>query len=342
MASLTSPPFPSKHQLRSHLEALDCALEVPSMRIDDDDDDNQNLLSPAAVNDFLRRELDTPTLNELYPHLWLVAKKSSDHVDALHKHCLQKRRIVIAEDPNLHLIWYYDMLYLKPIPHCLFNHPFWEEYLSPSKPEHLQPGAQPVLNLGSNSHICRTALGYLRSYSYLIRHESDYLIAQRADLIPKDISYRDFRRFILPFRSISDEAVSPRYHFGQLRLTRLNYAVHLLRPLSMGGTMFASYHKWYWQTGDYLRRFGTPLLFFFAAFSVVLSAMQVALQALGQNAWPAFIRASWGFSVAVIILVAGLAVSVLFGILGLLVTQGQFALRMRRQEKARRARNLSA
>ena len=37
------------------------------------------------------------------------------------------------------------------------------------------PGVSKGFDAG-NSHICRTALGYLRSYSFLIRHESDYLI----------------------------------------------------------------------------------------------------------------------------------------------------------------------
>ena len=70
--------------------------------------------------------------------------------------------------------------------------------------------------------------------------------------------------------------------------------------------------------------------------------MQVILAALGQNAWAAFVRASWGFSVAVVILVAGFAASFLLGIVVLLVTQVQFALRMRHQEKVTSARLLSA
>ena len=77
MASIFLPPFPSKDQLRSHLEALDCMLQVQAAGIDD-----QQPLSPAAVNAFLQLELETPILNELYPYLWLVAKKSGDHIDA--------------------------------------------------------------------------------------------------------------------------------------------------------------------------------------------------------------------------------------------------------------------
>lgn len=335
MGPITRPPFLSEHQLRSQLPPSDFELETHAVGNEDG-----RPLSSAAVSDFLHRELDTPILNELYPHLWLVAKKSGDHIDAIHEQRIQKRNITIAEDPALHLVRYYETLYLKPIPQCLFNHAFWESYLLPSKMD--CPGKPKGYNSGINSHICRTALGYLRSYSFLIRHESDYLIAQRADLIPKDISYQVFKHYILPFRAISDEDVSPRYHFGQLRLTRLNLAVQLLRPPSGRGAVVPYYHKRKWQTGDFLRRFGTPLLFFFAAFSVVLSAMQVTLAALGQEAWAAFVRASWGFSVAVIILIAAFAASCVLGFLGLLVAQGQFALRMRHQEKVAKARSPSA
>ena len=265
MSPITLPPFLSEHQLRSQLSPSDLELETRAVGPED-----QRTSSSAAVSDFLHRELDTPLLNELYPHLWLVAKKSGNHIDAIHQQHIQRRNITIAEDPALHLIWYYDTLYLKPIPQCLFNHAFWEDHLLPSKTE--RPGVPKGFNLG-NSHICRTALGYLRSYSFLILHESDYLIAQRADLIPQDISYQDFKRYILPFSTILDEDVSPRYHFGQIRLTRLNLAVQLLRPPSAQGTLIPHYHKRKWQTGDFLRRFGTPLLFLFVVFSVVLSAM---------------------------------------------------------------------
>lgn len=331
MAPISRPPFSSRCQLRQQISPIDFVSEGQDALSEDEE-----LPSLATVQDFLQRELDTPILNEVYPHLSLVAKKAGDHIDPLHRQRIQRRNIVIAEDPALHLVWYYDTLYLKPIPQCLYNYAFWEEYLL--LPTSKYPGTSQTSDACSSSHICRTALGYLRSYSFLIWHESDYLIAQRADLIPKDITYQDFRRFILPFRSIPDEYVSPRYHFGQLRLTRLNYAVRLLRPSTMGGTIFAYYHGRYWQTGDYLRRFGTPLLFFFAAFSVVLSAMQVFLAALGQDAWAPFVRVSWGFSVAVIILITSLAASTVLGVVGLLVTQAQFALRMRHKEKMTKAR----
>ena len=238
MTSISRPPFSSRYQLRQQISPIDFVSEGRGALSEDEE-----LPSLVTVHDFLSRELDTPILNEIHPHLSLIAKKAGDHIDPLHRQRIKRRNIVIAEDPALHLVWYYDTMYLKPIPQCLYNYAFWEEYLLLSTSK--CPETPQTSGAYSNSHICRTALGYIRSYSFLIRHQSDYLIAQRADLIPKDITYQEFRRIILPFRSIPDKSVSPRYHFGQLRLTRLNYAVRLLRPSTMGGTKFAYYPSYY-------------------------------------------------------------------------------------------------
>ena len=335
MAPILLPPFPAKYQLRSHVPDLDCLVGIPSGRATDEEP-----LSSSVVNEFLRYELDTPILNELYPHLWFVGKKAGDRIDALHKQRIQGRNIVLAEDPALHLACDFYTVYLKPVPQCLLNHAFWEKYLLPSKLEYLSD--QQSVDTHSNLHICRTALGYLRSYSLLIQHESDYAIAQRTEVIPKDISYHDFRRFILSFRHIPDEFVSPRYHYGQVCVNRLNYAVRLWQPSSKRGMMFYGYHEHSWLIGGYLKRCGTPVLFLFAAFSVMLSAMQVALAALDRDTWPAFVTASWAFSIAVPILIVVLAAGCTLGVLCSLLAQGQFPFRMGRRETVKESRLVSA
>ena len=86
------------------------------------------------------------------------------------------------------------------------------------------------------------------------------------------------------------------------------------------------YHAHYWQTGDVLRRVGTPSLFLFAAFSVLLSAMQVTLAVLGPATWDSFISASWGFSIATIVLITGLAAGCVLGVVFKLLLQAQFAI----------------
>jgi hypothetical protein len=280
------------------------------------------------VDEFLSRELGTPLLDKIYDHLWLVAKKSARHIDSLHEHVIKQRNLTIAEDPKLHLIWYYGIVFLKPIPQCLLSHDFWNGFLVPRAPS---PGHN-TYDVNFLSPSCRAALGFLRSYSLLVQHESDFILAQEANLVPRTVKYTDFARFIGAFRDLPDEAVAKRYRYGQMRLTRLNYAVRILRLFSPGNTLPWNYQQHYWQTGQFVERLGAPLVLSFAALSLILSSMQVVLAALGQNTWASFSRVSWGFSIAVILLVVALSASLILGIILVLVVQAQFAITKKRSE----------
>ena len=316
--SFISPPFTKQDEL--------VTVELAS-ELDIQDVHREGAQSPAdATRAFLRQELDPHTLNMIHARLWLVAKRSGSHIDALHIQLIKCRNIVIAEDPGLHLTWYYDRIYIKPLPRYLLNYDLWETHLFPMP---RGPSTSPNFEISALSPICKNALGYLRSYSFLIQHDSDFHIAQRSNLIPQDITYQKFRAFIRPFKSIPDSAVAPRYMYGQLRLSRLNYAVRILQPSSMGGKIVIYYQERYWQTGQYIRRFRTPLLFVFAALSLILSAMQVGIAASSLGTREAFTQASWGFSVAVIMFIFILGVLCVLGILGLLLLQLSFALQFR-------------
>src|SRR5436305_1098792 len=78
-------------------------------------------LDQTTVDVFLSQELNTPVLDELYPRLWFVARKSGASIDPLHQQKAKGRDIVPTENPQLHLIWYHDKIYLKPIPECLLS-----------------------------------------------------------------------------------------------------------------------------------------------------------------------------------------------------------------------------
>jgi len=288
--------------------------------------------SKASVEDFLHYELDTSVLDELHPHLWLVAKKFGSHIDSLHEHFLKERTVKVTESAALHLIWYYRVVYLKPIPHCLLNHKFWNDYLAPKIADQ-QQGNQTTFVVDSLSLTCRSALGFLRSYGYLVRHESDFILAQEAHLIPKTVSYASFQVFIDSFRCLSDSIVSPRFHYGQIRLTRLNYAVRIFRPSATGQTLPWYYQEPYWQTGQFFQQFGAPLLFIFASLSLILSAMQVGLASGGPTAGGTFAAVSSGFSVAIIIFNTALALCAAWGVITLLCLQFAFAVRFKRKEK---------
>lgn len=252
-------------------------------------------------------------LEALYPHLDLITQKSSFHIDALHVHLRKRREIRITESASLHLIWEAGTVYVKPLPACLFDPIFWDA--------HLLPG----------SDVRRGAIGFARTYAHLIRHRSDFNIALAQNLIPpfKDRPlHSDFEAFIRPFRGVRDAEVSRRWEFGQVRLGWLNWAIRIFQPRTPGrgllGRLF--YTKQYQQTGQLMREFGAPLLFVFAALTLVLSAMQVVVEAK-EREWRAFADVSAWFSVVVILVLV--AVFLELGIVagGVLGWQLGFAMR---------------
>lgn len=119
-------------------------------------------------------------------------------------------------------------------------------------------------------------------------------------------------RFIAECKdSISDADVSPRYHFGELRLSRINFWSQVfLRKFA--------YHKVSGQYSAYFSRYFGVILVLFAFFSTALNAMQVALAAVAMGdgptgdqfaaSWNNFSLVSGWFSVAVLLFVASVIV----------------------------------
>lgn len=220
-----------------------------------------NFRHRQEVNNLLNRELLTPKLDSLYKYPWLVGTQNGSHISPLHFQNVKGREVVITEDPELHLVWYYDRTYVKPIPAYLFSYEFWREYLCSD---------------GSRSHIHNTALGFMRSWTFLIQSESDFNIASERKLIRVpgfSGSYEDYTkllRFLQIFTGFEDKAVSRRYHYGELRLIRLNLWTRLA---------FRSLHhqKVYGQYGAYFASKISPLVFVITIVAVSLAALQVLL-----------------------------------------------------------------
>ncbi|KAF4451543.1 hypothetical protein F53441_5500 [Fusarium austroafricanum] len=220
-------------------------------------------LNDPNIGNYLSNELQTPELNRFKP-LWLVARQDSKFISSLTDQAVRGRTIVITEKPRLHLLWAYNRIFIKPLPVYLLSRPFWDYYLlSNSSP----------IESSMRQDLIKAVNGFLRSYFYLVQHESDFVVAQdeKARLIPKGISYEDFARFTqLVHDRIDDDHVSRRFHYGELPLARLNfwYKVFLLG---------FNYLKVEWQYSPQIARFYGPILFIFAILSVVLAAMQVVL-----------------------------------------------------------------
>jgi hypothetical protein len=268
-------------------------------------------LSQDSVCKFLSSELNTPLLDELYNDLWLVARKSGQSIEPLNRQRVKAREIVATEDAYLHLVWQHNIIYVKPMPLCLLNYDFWKIYLP-----------LPIENTGSDESIStsqqhlstpmfdrRVALGFMRSYALLVRHHLDFMLARESHLFPLKLEWEEWSEFIAHFRHIEDEEVANRYHYGQLRLTRLNWAVRLFRPSSARRKLY--YELPYWSIGMYVEQAVAPLLFLFASLSLVLSSMQVLLsvpeEGLNLNRVDAsslavMRRVFWVFSVMVLLL----------------------------------------
>ncbi|EHK17954.1 uncharacterized protein TRIVIDRAFT_136338, partial [Trichoderma virens Gv29-8] len=254
------------------------------------------------IRSYIQSELQASVLDQLAPHLWLFSRKSGSHINALHQLFSKTRKVVIIEDPGLHLVWHEDVFYVKPIPNWLLCSAVWDQQLIglstvPSSPS---PAS---ISLAHCSDLTKSAIGFLRSYSWLIRHPSDFALARQANLVPEGIDGVDFETFIRTFRTLPDAAVTERYHYGQLRLSRLHLATRLVRPVSVVGMkrrkIWWYYHETRWTAGQYFRDYITVFITAFAVLSLALSGMQVAL-AVDVNQ-RALARGFWGLAIAVVV-----------------------------------------
>jgi hypothetical protein len=267
-------------------------------------------LDRTEVTAYLSTELATQVLNELYDRLWLVARKSGDSIDALHVQKVRGRTIIPCEDPRLHLLWQHGKIYIKPLPACLLNHEFWSTYLC--LPSNLEANTTEVsTELATLTTNRSVAIGFLRSYVFLIKHQLDFIFAQESHLIPDELDWISWSKFIGSFRCIEDEQVAKRYHYGQLRLSRLNWIVRLFQPQHSSTGWF--YEIPHWSITEYITQATIPLLFLFASVSLALSSMQVALSVPADALWfrpldrftlSSMSRAFWVFSITILVLTA--------------------------------------
>lgn len=313
-----APPFAASHQLNRALDtpAVGSAIRTlpgfPTIPLQDRE----------AVYDFLRGELCPGDLDRIADRLWWMCKQDSASISSLHRQHVKRRSIVVTEDPKLHLVWFYDRIFIKPLPRCITSHAFWRGFLCAAGPD-----------AASTSNridpIRSAALGYLRTYAHLIRHESDLRIAQDPSLclVPAEVTWEQFSQFASAFASIQDADVSPRYAYGEIRLTRLNlYAPILLRR--------AFFQRVQYQYAAYFAQYYAPLLFVMGVASIVLSGLQVCTVVdegrLGRDSWVLGDAALW-ISVVVIIFACVVLVFLLLLLVYKVCAEWRVAIRDRRR-----------
>lgn len=272
-------------------------------------------LTDTNIGQCLQAELMTVELNKLAPYLWLMTTQSSKNISPLTEQLVRGRKLIVSENPGLHLVWVHDRVFLKPLPEYLLSHIFWEHYLV---------SADSPIEESARRDLLKAARGFVRSYAYLIQHKSDFALAKQDEtlLIPKNISYADFVAFI-DRCTVDNALVSPRYHFGELRLTRLNFWCRIFLFKSV-------YQKVEWQYGAYFAQYYAPVLFVFAVFSLLTSAMQVVLAAQAilesDDSSLTFARVSRGFSLFTILFVACVIAALLIALINLVSREAIFAL----------------
>lgn len=279
----------------------------------------QPLLTLSMKNDiklFLQNDLLHDELNDLYPIMWLVGTQKSSHVSRLHEQRVRGRDIVVTEDPGLHLLWYYDRVFIKPLPLYLTSYAFWKHFLCDA----------------DSSELRKAALGLIRSYAFLIKSFSDAEVAREKKLIPQDVDIVALLHFLDRFRKgVQDEETTHRYKYGELRLSRLNTYTRLYKCKLY-------YRKTYWQYGDLLPPLLAPFVFIFALVSVALSAMQVVLavrQNEGDNrAWQVFTSVSQWFSILCLLLTLACVLLVILVVLVLLLRELVYAMGKGKRNKA--------
>jgi hypothetical protein len=254
----------------------------------------------SNIRRFVKDELDLSRLTEISGYLWLVGMKNNAR--ALNRQAVMGRSIVPTEQMDMHLVWYDNTIFVKPLPAWLLSHSFWTEHLCRSHD-------------AETEKLYGAALGFLVSYSWLVCSPNDFYMAKSLRLLPEQLTYEGWISFMdaITGPSISTLAMAPRYQFGELRLARLNtiyrYAPHLRLKHFVRGYFYL--HHTY--SSFFARRFSWIAVTVFAYITIVLSAMQVGMATtLGQNS--AFSKSSEWF--AVVSLALPPAVAILATILG--------------------------
>ncbi len=242
----------------------------------------------------VEKELDLRRLTSIQDWLWVAGIPLPPR--ALHHQLLLGREIFITEQMDMHLVWTTGRMFLKPIPRFLLEPAFWVRYLTCE-----ECGCSPDTNIATHAVIqteCRRpglrrrALGFLYSYTALLSHESDFLIAQEKHLLPPEITWCRWRILV---EQLDIEHIPPRidrrFIHGELRLSRLNKIYAVTRTPIRG--YMADWDRY----GAFFYDHFTWLASVIVYIAIVLTAMQVGLatEALGHN--KAFQSASYGFAV---------------------------------------------
>ena len=209
---------------------------------------------------------------------------------------MNNRKIVKTEQADLHLLYYNDTILVKPLPSYLLCPTTWDLFLNP----HIE--------------LHKNACGFFLSYIWLIRSQLDFQIAKEKEyLLPEKLTWSNWKilvtQFLKEINADSLHQVNERYHFGELRLGRIN-TIYRISPGLFLDHFVRGYLYGYNRYVVFFQRNVGWVLVVLVWFGLILSAMQVGIAVNGLQDNAAFNKASYGFIIFSMVLVAALLGSV--------------------------------
>ena len=295
-------------------------LILPAVR----EGENHTLSSVNSNNDadlqsYLKGDLDVDGLNKVHKHLWFAGLPRCAR--PLHYQLMIGRKIVITERADLHLLWGDGGLFLKPLPDYLLSYSIWER------------------TLRKDDYLSENAKGFLLSYLWLIRHKSDFVIAQRENVVSNDLTWEQWNTFskvVFPNVALTNtesallDGISPRYLYGELRLGRVNLIYRLCLKTRSFRTFIRGYFYDYHTYSSFIEKNFAWVLTVIVYITIVLTAMQVGLATTELQISKSFNRASYGFTIFSIMAPLGILLILLLVLLVLIIFNLQHAVKERR------------
>lgn len=189
-------------------------------------------------------------LNSIHDYLWMAGRPNN--INPLHKQICMRREILIVEDINLHMVWYDNIIYIKPLQEKIID-----EYNDNNFKEDIE--------------FIECINGFLNSYIKLVKTKHDFYIAVEKKLIGETIDWEIWKNFYYNFNKKMDNInLNKRYKYGELRLYRLNW----IYRLNMKGLNFFNVYRQY---DNYFTKYIQISIILFTYLSIYLTAMQVML-----------------------------------------------------------------
>lgn len=178
---------------------------------------NEAYLANDDPRQFLLYDLDLSRLNRIHGHLWMAGRPM--RARPLHRYTMLGMEVLGTQQMDLHLLKYSNKLLVKPLPEWMLSYDFWKEHIC-------KPGDADPDGTRKEDWLWESAAGFLVSYVWLITTPLDLKIAHEYTLLPSFITWHWWKAFVKDFMQHVNintlHQVNKRYHFGDLRLGRIN------------------------------------------------------------------------------------------------------------------------